>query len=165
MKNRWGVSRPGMVLVATLAAIVAAGGVMPMAMADNSGRRICLYGSAVRGDEQHFAVSDFKKEAWMDWNAPCPPGEKSDFLAAINWDEHNTSYKWEKYPMDKMECEEFLDQYLKGVIPADFQEKRRDYFCDNTDDDTLYEFVVKTTAGSGGQFPVEVKATKTNVRT
>jgi hypothetical protein len=67
--------------------------------------------------------------------------------------------------MEKMACETFLDQYLKGVIPSDFQEKQRDNFCDNTVDDTLYEFVIKTTASSGGQFPVEVKATKTDVKT
>ncbi|HEY6797606.1 MAG TPA: hypothetical protein VI248_23270 [Kineosporiaceae bacterium] len=163
MKKRWGGSRLVIVVCSTVAGIVLAGGVMPMAMADNTGRRFCLYGYALLGDEQHFAVVDYKKGSGD--GGPCPTASGSAFFSAINWDTRRGTYEWSYSGLRKISCEEFLDQYLKGVVPADFQEKRRDHFCDNTDDDTLYEFVVRTTTDAGGQSRVEVKATKTNVRT
>lgn len=166
MKKRWRGSRRMAALGATLAAIVVAGGVTPMAMADNSGRRFCLYGYSLLGNEQHFAVVDYKNGSWgADSGIACPPANGTAFLAAINWDSRKGSYTWRNYGVAKVTCEDFLDQYLKGVVPADFQEKRRDYFCDNTDDDTLYEFLVTTTTDAGGRSHVEVKATKTNVKT
>lgn len=164
MRHRWGGARLVAMLAATLVAIVVTGGVTSMAMADNEGRRICVYGTQDLGDEKRFAVTDYKKADWRKLkyiNYPCPPRDEADFLTATGWDVNQGSYKWEKYSIDKVPCEHFLDEYLRGVVPATFQEKRRDYFCDNTEDDALYEFVVKVTSSAEGQAHIEVKATKT----
>jgi hypothetical protein len=154
----------------TLAAVVV---ITPSAMADNSGRRVCLYGYSNQNTDTahvtHYAVADYKKKlnrrtGGGSSRRDCPLANRPAFMAAVNWDDRNP-YTWntDRSSIDKIPCEKFLSDYLKGIVPTEFPEKRVDYFCDNTVDDTLYDFTVTTTR-TNGQESVSVVVTNSRVK-
>jgi hypothetical protein len=148
-------------------------------MADNDGRRICIYGTwgetwrSSNGDAteevEHFAVANYKKGDWTGY-IECPRIDRGAFLAATGWDA--TTSKWGEQAPDpnhwyqslyKISCEEFLSKELKGTWPKEFTNQRLGNFCDNIQQDVLYDFSVTTSNPGNGQANVVVSATNTNV--
>jgi hypothetical protein len=176
MNIRWTRSRTLAALsatVATVATIVVAGGQASPAMADNDGRRICIYGDSHYGDGTkdvyHFAVANYKRDPWSaQWDCPgIPEDDRGAFLAAAGWDA-NTS-KWSKpdptvgYLGNKVTCESFLNDELRGTFPKDVKDQRPGNFCDNIAKDVLYDFSVTVSYPDNSQTNVEVTATNTKV--
>jgi hypothetical protein len=170
MNTRWSRSRVLAALSATTAAILVTMGVTSPAMANNDNRRICVYGTSslsTTDHVDHFAAANYRKARWSG-NLDCPGGDRGAFLAAIGWDE-TKPYTWGAPPqtygylaLNKVSCEKFLSEYLKGIFPKDFKDQQPGNFCDNMEQDVLYDFSV-TTTDAGGQRKVVVAATNTKV--
>lgn len=157
-------------ITAVTVAITVTNGVTAPARADNSGRRICLYGlytesvggsgaDTLSGTE--FAIADYKE------GGSCPSTSSAGFLKALGRPpDAQISYPWWGESKEKLTCEDFLQSpdYLEGNIPEDFPVKDVDSFCDNTDDDVLYSFRKSVTVDDANQRHITVTATNTKAK-
>lgn len=179
MKARWSFPAVGVGLVTAVAATMAfTSGVTSPARADNSGRRVCLYGtigtntSTESGTQGwvEFAVADVRKSvgSGLGEKIGCPAADQEAFLQAQGRTGTNrpSLYPWWSNGQTMLTCEDFLQSadYLEGVVPDDFTVKDVNSFCDNTEDDTLYSFRKTYTVDSTGQRTVTTTATNTNVK-
>jgi hypothetical protein len=179
MKARRSFPAVGVGLVAAIAATMAfASGVTSPAKADNSGRRVCLYGlvgtsaSTQDGTEGwvEFAVADVKRSvsSGLVDLIGCPAADQEAFLKARGRTGTNRPglYPWWDNGKARLTCEDFLQSadYLEGVVPDDFSAKDVNSFCDNTKDDTLYSFRKTYTVDSSGRRTVTTTATNTDVK-
>jgi hypothetical protein len=179
MKARWSFPAVGMGLVTAVAATMAfTSGVTSPARADNSGRRLCLYGivgtntstdSGTQGWVE-FAVADVKRSvsSGLDEIMRCPAANQEAFLQAQGRTGTNrpSLYPWWDNAKAMLTCEDFLQSsdYLEGAVPVTFTVKDVNSFCDNTEDDSLYSFRKTYTVDSAGQRTVTSTATNTNVK-
>jgi hypothetical protein len=179
MKARWSFPTVGVGVVAAVTATMAfTSGVTSPARADNSGRRLCLYGLVGTNttDENgtqgwvEFAVADVKRSisSGLGERFGCPKADQGAFLQALGRTGSNAPslYPWWDYGKARLTCEDFLQSadYLEGVVPDDFSVKDVGSFCDNTEDYMLYSFRKTYAVDSAGQRTATVTATNTKVK-